>query len=274
MNSNDLPNLPPDPFDTEASRADAPFARALDAVQPPEAVQLSFRVRIVRTEEHLSKAVQIRAESYGRHHPEVAEILRAPEDADRSPFALVLLAESKVGGHALGTMRIETNARSPLPIETLLPADSRYAAKTIAFVTRLAVKGGGREATLVKLALFKALVRYCLACQIDWIIVSARPPMDRQYQLLGFSDIYDKHTLVPIPWNQGIPMRLMALETLSCVKDWNRDSHPLYAFVFIDYTPDIEIFSSVSGVWARPRTKRASVPPGGSMDDILGIPLV
>lgn len=249
-------------------------ARDIEDVAPPEAVQLSFRVRIVRTEEHLSKAVRIRAESYGRHHPEVAELLQAPEEADRAPFALVLLAESKQDGTALGTMRIETNARSPLMIERLLPRDSRYAAKTTAFVTRLAVKGGGREASLVKLALFKALVRYCLACQIDWILVTARPPMDRQYEALGFVDVYGNDMLVPIPWNQDIPMRLMALETLSCVKDWDRDSHPLYAFVFIDYTPDIEIFSSVSGAWTRPRTKPASVPPGSSVDDILGIPLV
>lgn len=249
-------------------------ARPLSEVEPPDAVLLSFKVRIVRTEEHLSKAVTIRAASYGRHHPEVAELLRAPEDADRAAFALVLLAESKIDGSALGTLRIETNARSPLPIETLLPIGSPYSGKTIAFVTRLAVKGGGQQATLVKLALFKALHRYCLACQIDWVLVTARPPMDRQYVRLGFVDIYEPGTLVPIPWNEDIRMRLMALDTISCEREWRRARHPLYAFMFNDYTPDIEIFNSVSGIWARPRTRPATVPPETGLDEILGIPLV
>jgi hypothetical protein len=247
--------------------------RQVSEVAPPDAIELSFRVRIVRTEEHLTKAVQIRAASYGRHHPEVAQLLQAPEHADRSAFALVLLAESKADGSALGTMRIETNTRGPLPVEGLLPSDSPYAAQTMAFVTRLAVRAGP-DATLVKLALFKALHRYCLACQVDWIIVTARPPMDRQYLRLGFVDIYDADTLLPISWSNNIPMRLMALNTISLEREWLRIGHPLYSLFFNDYTPDIEIFNSVSGVWARPRNRVANVPDEAQIDLMLGIPLV
>jgi hypothetical protein len=245
----------------------------MSEVAPPDAVQLPFRVRIVRTERHLTKAVHIRASSYGRHHPEVAELLQSPEDADRAASALILLAESKADGSALGTMRIETNTRGPLPIEGLLPSDSPYAARTMAFVTRLAVRAGA-DATLVKLAIFKALHRYCLACQIDWIMVTARPPMDRQYLRLGFLDVYDSGKLVPISWSENIPMRLMALETISCEREWRRIGHPLYAFMINDYTPDIEIFNSVCGVWARPRNRIANVPDEAQIDQMLGIPLV
>jgi hypothetical protein len=248
-------------------------ARQLAEVAPPDAIQLSFRVRIVRTEEHLTKVVQIRTASYGRHYPETAELLKSPEGADRAAFALILLAESKADGSALGTMRIETNTRGPLPVEGLLPSDSPYSARTIAFVTRLAVSAGA-EATLVKLALFKALHRYCLACQIDWILVTARPPMDRQYLRLGFVDIYDSDTLLPISWSENIPMRLMALAAISLEREWRRIGHPLYALFFSDYTPDIEIFSSVSGVWARPRNRVANVPDEARIDAMLGVPLV
>jgi hypothetical protein len=273
LNSNQHHESPAD-LSVAAQRTPQAVTPVIADVEAPDAVQLSFRVRIVRTEEHLSKAVQIRAASYGRHHPEVAALLQSAEEADRAPFALVLLAESKLDGGALGTLRIETNARGPLPIEGLLPAQSQYTGKTIAFVTRLAVRGGGQEATLVKLALFKALHRYCLACQIDWVVVTARPPMDRQYVRLGFVDIYDRETLVPIPWNEQIPMRLMALEVISCEREWRRTGHPLYAFMFVDYTPDIEIFNSVSGIWARPRTRQASLPPNAALEEILGIPLI
>jgi hypothetical protein len=266
--------MPPRRFTDAASTLKAPArARQPSEVAPPDAIQLSFRVRIVRTEEHLTKAVQIRASSYGRHHPEVAELLQSAEGADRAEFALILLAESKADGSALGTMRIETNTRNPLPIEGLLPSDSSYSAQTMAFVTRLAVRAGA-DATLIKLALFKALHRYCLACQIDWIIVTARPPMDRQYLRLGFVDVYDSETLIPISWSENIPMRLMALETISCEREWRRIRHPLYDFMFNEYTPDIEIFNSVSGVWARPRNRFPDVPDEAQIDDILGIPLV
>ena len=247
--------------------------RQMSEVAPPDAIQLSFRVRIVRTEEHLTKVVQVRTASYGRHYPETAELLQSPEYVDRTAFALILLAESKADGSALGTMRIETNTRGPLPVEGLLPSDSPYSARTLAFVTRLAVHAVP-DATLVKLALFKALHRYCLACQIDWIMVTARPPMDRQYLRLGFTDVYDSGTLVPISWSENIPMRLMALETISCEREWRRIGHPLYAFMINDYTPDIEIFNSVSGIWARPRNRAPNVPDEAQIDAILGIPLV
>jgi hypothetical protein len=200
-------------------------------------------------------------------------MLQSPEDADRAAFALILLAESKADGSALGTMRIETNTRGPLPVEALLPSDSPYSARTIAFVTRLAVRAGA-DATLVKLALFKALHRYCLACQIDWIVVTARPPMDRQYLRLGFMDVYKSDTLLPISWSENIPMRLMALETISLEREWRGIGHPLCELFFDDYTPDIEIFSSVSGVWARPRHRVANVPDESHIDAVLGIPLV
>jgi hypothetical protein len=66
----------------------------------------------------------------------------------------------------------------------------------------------------------------------------------------------------------------MALETISCEREWRRIRHPLYDFMFNEYTPDIEIFNSVSGVWARPRNRFPDVPDEAQIDDILGIPLV
>lgn len=259
--------------ETIASVNSSSYERAQSEVTRPEATSLTFTIRIVRTEEHLVKAVEIRAQSYGRHHPEVAEQLKSAEIADRAPFSLVLLAESKADGTALGTLRIETNARGMLPVEQLLPAESPFSSKTIAFVTRLAVKGGF-ESSLVKLTLFKALHRYCLACQIDWIVVTARPPMDRQYLRLGFLDVYDEDTLVPIGWSNGIPMRLMALDTVSCEREWHRQAHPLYKFMFQDYCPDITIFNSVSGIWARPRDRAAALPSNEKLDEIFGISVV
>jgi hypothetical protein len=255
------------------SNPSAVHERPVDQVARPAALLLPLTVRIVRTEEHLSKAVAVRADSYGRHFPEVGERFRTPEAADRSAFSLVLLAESKSNGEALGTLRIETNSRGPLPVEGLLQADSPCAGKTVAFVTRLGVKNGP-DASLVKLALFKALHRYCLACQVDWIIVIARPPMDRQYLKLGFKDVYSPDTLIPIRWAENVPMRLLALESISCEREWRASSNPLYQFMFMDYCPDIQIFSSVTGVWGQPRSNSSQLPLPKDLDSIFGISIV
>lgn len=232
------------------------------------AVELPFTVSIVRTEEQLRRAVEIRSHSYGKHHPEVAEQLSSAEPADRARFSLVLLAESKKTGKPLGTLRIETNATESLPIEELLPPSYEGRGRTIAHVTRLAVAGGA-EASLVKITLFKALHRYCLACQIDWIVVTALPPMDKQYTRLGFINIYEEETLIPISWSADIPMKLMGLEVISCERVWRRSQHPLYQFMFVDYCPDIQIFKSVSGAWATPRA-RALLPDMKQLDRLLG----
>jgi hypothetical protein len=253
--------------------ADVVLPRPMADVQPPAALQLPFTVRIVRTEAHLSKAVEIRAETYGRHHPDLAERLKQPEPADRAPFSLVLLAESKEGGDALGTMRIETNATTPLAIEAVLPEGSEYLGRTIAYVTRLGVYRGA-DAQLVKLALFKALHRYCLACQIDWIVVGARAPMDRQYVKLGFTDILSEGRLALIASSGNVPARLLALETIQVERLWRESMHPFHRFLFRDFTPDIQVFSSVSGAWNRPRNEPSSLPAPSSLDDVFGVTVV
>jgi len=236
-------------------------------------VSLPFTVKIVRTEDHLSKAIAVRSRSYGKHHPAVAEQLKEPEPADRSDAALVLLAESKQDECALGTLRIETNLPRPSLVESLLPDSAKCKRCTIAYVTRLAVRGG-QQSSLVKLALFKALHRYCLAAQIDWMVVTALPPLDRQYVQLGFVDVFSPDTLVPVPWSQNLAMRVLTLNVVTCESDWRTGNHTLYKFMFEDYTPDIEIFSSVSGIWSRPRNRPVDPPDPDRLTGVFGIPII
>lgn len=241
------------------------------SVEAPNAVQLPFRVRIVRTENHLHQAISIRAKSYEKHHPEVAELLQFAEIEDRGQ--VVLLAERKASGEAIGTMRIETNTQNTSPIEHFLPENSEFTARTIAFITRLAVSNCA-DSGLIKLTLYKSLLRYCLACQIDWMIVTARPPFDKEYNRLGFHYVYDHEYLTPIPWSGNIPMKIMALETLRCEPGWREENHPIYPFMFLDYTPDVEIFNSLSGAWTRPRTRIATLPTDEQMERATRLLLV
>lgn len=214
--------------------------------------ELPFRIRIVRNEEQLSKAVHIRAQAYERHWPNLYLQLQSPEEQDRNPNSLIFLAELKEDGEPVGTMRVDTNLVTPLPVTDSINLPNSILNRTIAYVTRLGVKQGN-QGSLVKLALFKSLHRYCIAKQLHWMLVGIRPPGDRDYVRLGFSDIYEKDRLIPITSSNGVPVRLMSFEVITAERRWHEARNPLYKFMFDDYHPDIEIFSSVNGMWSQPR---------------------
>jgi hypothetical protein len=234
---------------------------------------LPFLVRIARNEQQLAKAVNIRAEAYERHWPNLSDHLRRPEAQDRDPNSLVILAESKLDGTALGTLRIDTNLVSRLQIETEYPFPDKIISQPIAYVTRLGVKQG-RIGTLVKLCLFKSLYRYCLARQISWILVGVRPPNDRDYVRMGFSDLNDDARLVPIGSSGGIPVRLMAFDVIAAERAWHTAGNPLYKFMCNVYHPDIEVFSSVTGMWGQPRRISGQMHSQAHGLPFLGQPLV
>ena len=76
--------------------------------------RLPFTVRIAKCEEDLAKAVSIRHQAYARHLPDVAATLDRPEALDRAEDSVVVLAESKLDGTPLGTMRIQKNCNGNL----------------------------------------------------------------------------------------------------------------------------------------------------------------
>lgn len=256
-----------------------PIGKALAAKQNrgngqprlPKRVDLPFTVRIVRTDEQLERAVRIRAEAYGRHLPTLGELLEAPETVDRNPNAIVFIAEGKNDGEPLGTIRIQTNFTAPIPLETSVNLPEVFHGRPLAGVSRLAVKAGPRG-RLVKLALFKALHRYCLAKQVEWILIGARPPLDQTYLDLGFVDVYEDKLPRPLATAAGVPHRILCFQVFTAERRWFELSHPLYLFMGQRFHPDIEIFSSVNNMWARPRERR----PTNSQDPNLRleIPLV
>lgn len=223
------------------------------------AAHLSFTVRIVRTEEQLQKAVSLRAEAYGRHVPSLGELLRKPEDLDRGKDTIVFLAESKDNSEPLGTIRIQTNFSGPISLEESIELPTTHAGRTLAGVSRLAVKAGPKG-RLVKLALFKALHRYCLAKQVELLLIGARPPLDQTYIDLGFADLFEDKRLRPLRSAANVLHRILFFEVFTAERRWHTLSHPLYAFMGEKFHPDIEVFTSVNNVWTRPRANYVSRP--------------
>lgn len=223
----------------------APFGGSLSRTEgllsQPGLVEerLPFRVRIVRCEEDLEKAVSIRHVAYGRHLPAVAALLERPEACDSEPGSAVLLAESKMDGSPLGTMRIQTNRYGSLALEDSVKLPSWLDGKSQAEATRLGVTSD-RLGRLVKTALFKAYYQYCLLEDIEWMVITARSPLDRQYEALLFEDVHPGRRFTPMRHVGNIPHRVLAFNVERAEANWRQARHPLYGFVFCTRHADID----------------------------------
>ncbi|GAB3418518.1 hypothetical protein NX774_03140 [Massilia agilis] len=219
-------------------------SRGIHAVGPasvsPATERLPFTIRRVDDSDALRKAVQIRHAAYARHVPEFARTLALPEDADYEQDCAVLLAESRLDGSPLGTVRIQTNMFQPLSIEESVVLPAWLQGRRLAEVTRLGV-GEGRIGRVVKLALIKACFEYCERDAIDWAIVTGRAPIDRQYQQLLFEDVFDGGQMVPLRHVGNIPHRVMAFEIATGEARWREAAHPLLGFFRHTRHPDIDI---------------------------------
>ncbi|WP_157900186.1 hypothetical protein [Rhodoferax koreensis] len=202
--------------------------------------RLPFTVRLVCNEEDLAKAVHIRHSAYARHVPAFADTLRFPEASDFEDGIAVLLAESKLDGSPLGTMRIQTNQFGPLSLEHSLTLPDSLQGLSLAEATRLGVTGTG-VGRLVKTVLFKAFFLYCQQNGIDWMVVTGRAPVDRQYDSLLFKDVYPELGYIPLPHVGNLPHRIMSFEVATAQARWAAANHPLQNFIFHTRHPDIDL---------------------------------
>lgn len=199
---------------------------------------LPFVVRTVSDDESLLRAVSLRAAAYGRHVPEYAHQLHAPEPADRAASSRILIAESKLDRLALGTMRIQTNLLGPLALERSFELPDFLRGRRLAEATRLGVVQE-TQGRLVRTMLFKAFFLHCVEQGIDWMVITARRPLDRIYEGLQFTDVRPEAGFVPMQHVGGLPHRVMAMQVGTAQTNWKASAHPLYDFMFTTYHPDL-----------------------------------
>lgn len=223
-------------------------APALQAIQMEEE-RLPFTVRVVRSDDALAKAVSIRQAAYARHVPEFAAKLGAPEPNDHDRGSVVLLAESRMDGSPLGTMRIQTNRFKDLAIAQSVELPAWLKHTSMAEATRLGV-ALGQAGRVVKTTLFKSFFLYCQQASIDWMVIAARPPLDRQYEALMFDDLFPGQ-FIPMRHGNNIPHRVLAFEVDTAEERWANARHPLFKFVFQTQHPDIDLSAADFSSWSR-----------------------
>lgn len=217
---------------------------ALGALAHPQPAmteeRLPFTVRIVSTEEDLRKAVHIRHAAYARHVPTFAETLKLPEETDEERGVVVLLAESKLDGSPVGTMRIQTNRFKPLSLEQSIALPGWLRTRSLAEATRLGVTEH-RVGHLVKTVLFKAYFQYCQLNGIEWMVIAGRAPIDRQYDRLLFQDVYPGMGYVPLRHASDMPHRIMSFDVRTAEARWAAAKHPLFNFIVRTIHEDIDV---------------------------------
>ena len=201
---------------------------------------LPFTVKVVHSNGELDKAVTVRHAAYARHVPVMAEKLLVPEATDFEEGSVVLLAESKLDGSPMGTMRIATNRYKKLSIEQSVELPLWMEDASLAEATRLGVSDG-RTGRVVKTVLFKAFFNYCQANRIDWMVIAARSPLDRQYDQLMFIDLFPEQGYIPMRHGGNIPHRALAFDVAAAEQRWAAARHPLYDFIFRTRHPDIDV---------------------------------
>jgi GNAT superfamily N-acetyltransferase len=223
--------------------------------------RLPFTIRRVKDEDSLRKAVKMRHAAYARHVPEFARTLLTPETSDYEEDAIILLAESKLDGSALGTARLQTNLHHPLHVEESVRLPVWLQGRRLAEVSRLGVDNGhiGR---VVKTALLKACVQYCQDNAIEWALATGRAPIDRQYEQLMFVDVFEGGGYVPLSHVGNIPHRIMAFDITTIEQRWSAAKHPLLEFFCHISHPDIDVGGNSGNDLARMPLPNAPVEPG------------
>jgi hypothetical protein len=229
------------------------------ATSAPHHERLPFRVKLVRDGDELDRAVSIRHAAYARHVPAFAATLTRPESFDYEGDTAILLAESKLDGSPIGTMRIKTNRTGALGLEQSVELPEWLQDTTIAEATRLGI-AGGRAGMMAKTVLFKAFYQYCLATGVDWMVITARAPLDRQYEDLLFQDVYPGGGFIPMRHIGGIPHRVLALDVPNARARWAAAGHPLLGFMCDTVHADIDLAGARDTAFRLPATRMVEAP--------------
>lgn len=200
---------------------------------------LPFRVEIA-SRKHLQEVATLRAASYGKHLPALADSLSQPESADYARGCEVFVAKSKFDGSLLGTLRTHSNVFNPLPLQASLELPERFRGTRMVETTRLCVKGSPGAST-VRSALFKALHQYCLDQNVDWMLAAARRPVDRIHDSLLFADVNEPGVYYPMAHAGGVPHRVLSFSPSNAEQLWRTNQHPLYRFIFETRHADIDL---------------------------------
>lgn len=217
-----------------------------------------FRIRLVRTSEQLRQAVSVRRVAYSERFAALAGDVEVPEICDREHEPSILIAENVDSGRVVGTVRLNLG---PNVLDLLDDVDlpESFRSERVCYVSRMAAIGTGKEKRVIRELLSKAMFQFCLARQIQRLLLAPVVPRERLYYSWGFENVFsDGQPRTPklLHHQQTI---LLQQEMFSVERRWKEENHSKYDFLFRTFHPEIQIFSSLSSVPSRRRPDALSV---------------
>lgn len=209
------------------------------SVQVQSVQSLPFRIRLARGEADVLKAVAVRTQAYGRHVPGMEAVLKDPEPDDYRDDAVLLIAESKLDGQVLGSLRLITNLLHPLHLEHDLTLPPQFQGSKLLEAWRLTVRNC-EPARMVTAALIKSSYEISFHNGIDHALVVARRPVDRLYTSMHFKDALNGEKFA-LSNTLNLPHGLYYLPISQADAIWKKAQCPLYPFMALTRHPDIEI---------------------------------
>ena len=73
------------------------------------------------------------------------------------------------------------------------------------------------------------------------MLITARSPLDREYESMLFGDVYGQNEFLPMAHVGGLPHRVMAKPVALVRQRWAKVNHPFYGFFFETDHIDIDI---------------------------------
>ena len=212
---------------------------------------LPFTVRLSESPQDLCQVVEIRSSAFARHLPSQGAALSKPEADDEYQEVLLLLAERKLDGRVLGSMRLQPNTRRPLRIESVTELPEPYVGSRLVEFMRLGVENG-LSGQMVMAALAKASFEICHAADMDYIVAVGRRTTSVIYRSMQFDDVLDGRK-VRVPHAGNLEHSVYCLPIAGADRRWRQNDHALYTFMARTVHPDIAIdFARVREAFACP----------------------
>ena len=208
-----------------------------------ENTELPFTVRMAITLEDLRDVGAVRCAAYGHHDAEAGQKLGQVEPLDYAEGTAVLLCRDKKSGAAIGTARIQISGYGPLVLEQSITLPDWLQHKSRAQISRLAVLAGADPRT--KLSLMKACYQYCLATGVRWMVIGARSAaLIRNYRNLGFKDVFEPGSWVPLASGGGLPHQILAFDVVGAKQAWQATRNRLYGFMTETFHADLQVVAA------------------------------
>jgi hypothetical protein len=179
----------------------------------------------------------------------VGEALRTAEKEDLRSDVLLLIAERKLDGRPIGTMRLEPNFNGPLRIERETTLPGLYRRSRLIETTRLGV-GDGSTGSMVMAALVKAAFEICRACDVGYAIAVGRRSMAEMFRSMCFDAVEGP---VRISYAKNVPLWIFAIPILEWESRLRAKGHFYFDFMARTEHPDIAIeYDAVFEAFGKP----------------------